>query len=87
MPYGRRSSKRRSSSSRRSSYSRGSYSGSRNYSAPRRKRGSAKRGLSGRQRQQVVKLVIEHMMPTDMQRPQLVQPAADVHDKNKKKTF
>ena len=80
MAYARRSTKRRSSSSRYRPAARRSYTATRRKRAPARKRASSSRG-------QIVKLVIEHTMPNDVQRPQLLMANADKADRNKKKTF
>lgn len=80
MAYARRSTSRRVSSSRYRPAARRSYTATRRKRAPARRRTSSARG-------QVVKLVIEHSMPSDIQRPALLTALADRKDKNKKKTF
>ena len=77
---------RRRSSKRKSSSSRYRASARRTYSATRRKRAPA-RGWASSARGQVVKLVIEHTMPSEVQRPAFLMANADRADRNKKKTF
>lgn len=80
MAYARRSTKRRVSSSRYRPAAR------RSHTATRRKRAASKRRASAR-RGQTIKLVIEHSMPNDIQRPQLLTSEADKKDKNQRRTF
>ena len=80
MGYVRRPRVRRLSSSRYRPAARRSYTATRRKRAAPRKRASAPR-------ERVVKLVIEHAMSGEIQRPQLLMANADRSDKNKKRTF
>ena len=80
MAYARRATKRRTSSTRYRPAARRSYTATRRKRAATRKRASAPRD-------RVIKLVIEHAMSGEVQRPQLLMANADRGDKNKRKTF
>lgn len=80
MAYARRSTKRRVSSSRYRPAARRSYTATRRKRAAPRKRASSAGGRT-------IKLVIEHAMSGEIQRPQLLMANADRSDKNKKRTF
>lgn len=80
MAYARRSTKRRISSSRYRPAARRSYTASRSRRKASRKRASPAGGRT-------VRLVIEHMQSSEVQRPQLLMGNADRSDKNKKRTF
>ena len=82
MPYARRTTRR--APARRTSYSRAR--------APARRvntrRSTARKGVrSTRSNGQTVRLVIEHSMPAEMQRPAMLVSQADRKEPNKKKTF
>lgn len=80
MAYARRTTKRRTSSSRYRPAAR------RSFTATRGKRKTARKRASP-SRDRVIKLVIEHAMSSDVQRPQLLMANADRKDKNAKRTF
>jgi len=80
MAYARRTTKRRTSSSRYRPAARRSFTATRGKRKTTRKRASAPRD-------RVIKLVIEHAMSGDVQRPQLLMANADRKDKNAKRTF
>ena len=80
MAYARRSTKRRTPTSRYRATARRSFTATRGKRKTARRRASPSGGRT-------IRLVIEHAMPNDTQRPVILSAAADRKDRNQKRTF